>query len=169
MIIKRFLFPGLALLLFAMLLPSCAKKDDGPESFFEAVMNDTQTIRSYLRAKNRDSGIVIHPSGVVYKVLEPGNGIDTIRLTQTPTVIFKRMILGDDRIVESSQNLPTQFDGRKLKDHILGWQIGLRLITKGGHILLYIPSNLAFGKTGIPGTIPPNAILVCDVKLVDFK
>lgn len=169
MMIKRLFFSGLAILAIAILPSSCLKKDDPAADFFESVQNDTQTIRGYLRAKARDSGIIIHPSGLVYKVLEPGNGTDTIRLDQTPTVIFKRMLLWDDRVLESSQNLPTDFDGRKLKDHIAGWQIGLRLISKGGHILLYIPSSLAFGKTGIPGTIPPSAILVCDVKLIDFK
>lgn len=169
MMIKRFFYSGLAVLASALLLSSCLKRENPVEEFMNSVQSDTQTIREYLRTRNRDSGIIIHPSGLVFKILEPGNGIDTIRLDQTPTVIFKRRMLGEDRVIESSQNLPTKFDGRKLKDHIAGWQIGLRLITRGGHILMYIPSSLAFGKTGIPGTIPPDAILVCDVKLVDFK
>lgn len=169
MMIKRFFYSGLAVLASALLFSSCLKRENPVEEFMNSVQTDTQTIREYLRTRNRDSGVIIHPSGLVFKILEPGNGIDTIRLDQTPTVIFKRRMLGDDRVIESSQNLPTKFDGRKLKDHIAGWQIGLRLITKGGHILMYIPSSLAFGKTGIPGTIPPDAILVCDVKLVDFK
>lgn len=169
MMIRRLFYSGLAVLASALLLSSCVKKENSLNNFFESVQQDTQSIREYLRSRNRDSGIVIHPSGLVYKIVAPGNGIDTIHLDQTPTVIFKRSLLREERLIESSQNLPTKFDGRKLKDHIAGWQIGLRLITKGGHIIMYIPSSLAFGSTGIPGTIPPDAILVCDVKLVDFK
>jgi FKBP-type peptidyl-prolyl cis-trans isomerase len=42
-------------------------------------------------------------------------------------------------------------------------------VSKGGRIIMYIPSALGFGITGIPGIIPPNTILICDVTLVNFK
>ncbi|WP_341840589.1 FKBP-type peptidyl-prolyl cis-trans isomerase [Chitinophaga caseinilytica] len=56
-----------------------------------------------------------------------------------------------------------------MKDHIPGWRIGLPLISKGGRILMYIPARLAFANIGIPGRIPPNSILICDVTLIDIR
>ena len=150
------------------LLASCAKDTTSLEAALDAVYRDTDHIRAYLRATGQDSGTLYHPSGVVYKIMDKGNGKDTIRPDQVPVVTFARRILGNPRIVEQAP-LPTSFDNRQLKDHIAGWQIGLQLITKGGRIILYIPSRLAFGEIGVPGTIPPNAILECDVSLIDIK
>ncbi|MBO9151418.1 FKBP-type peptidyl-prolyl cis-trans isomerase [Chitinophaga sp. GCM10012297] len=150
------------------LLVSCSKETPSLESALDAVYRDTDVIRNYLVSTRQDSGVQYHPSGVVYKIMDKGNEKDTIHLNQVPVVTFTRRILGNPRIVEQSP-LPTSFDNRQLKDHIAGWQIGLQLITKGGRIILYIPSRLAFGEIGVPGTIPPNAILECDVSLINIK
>lgn len=153
----------------ALLLSSCAKKDISANDFYDSVVQDNRTILDYLRNKSQDSGILVHPSGLVYKIMLPGNGRDTIKINNIPSVVYTRRLLGDDKIIESSLNLPTSFDNRPLRDHIAGWQIGLTLITKGGRIILYIPSYLAFGNVGVPPNIPANSIIVCDISLVDFK
>jgi len=139
------------------------------DSVVISLQKETEFIQYRLRMKGQDSGVLYHPSGMGYKIMEPGNGRDTIKPNNTPSVVYKRSLFGYDKLIESSQNLPTSFDNRPLKDHIIGWQIGLTLITKGGRIILYIPSALAFGHIGVPPTIPPNAILECDITLVDFK
>ncbi|WP_346318308.1 FKBP-type peptidyl-prolyl cis-trans isomerase [Chitinophaga sp. YIM B06452] len=167
MLYRRFLIVCI-LAVQLTLLASCSKDTPSLESAYDAAIRDTDLIRRYLEITNQDSGAVFHPSGLVYKVLDKGNGKDTIHLNQVPVVTFTRRLLGDNRIVEQSP-LPTSFDNRQLKNHIAGWQIGLQQITKGGRILLYIPSGLAFGDIGVPGTIPAKAILACDVSLIDIK
>ncbi len=155
----------------AVLLGSCAKKnqDLSADSVIFSIEKETEYIQYRLRAKNQDSGVLYHPMGIGYKIITPGNGRDTIKPTSIPSIVYTRSLFGYDKVIESSQNLPTSFDNRPLKDHIIGWQIGLTLITKGGRIILYIPSSLAFGRVGVPPAIPPNAILECDITLVDFK
>lgn len=154
----------------AVLLGSCAKsKDLSADAVFMDLQRETEFIQYRLRAKNQDSGVLYHQSGIGYKIMEPGNGRDTIKSTSIPSIVYTRSLFGYDKVIESSQNLPTSFDNRPLKEHIIGWQIGLTLITKGGRIILYIPSSLAFGPVGVPPSIPPNAILECDITLVDFK
>lgn len=149
-------------------LSGCLKKDESLGDLYAMLAQDQSIIIDYLREKHQDTGVVPHPSGLLYKIIKKGNERDTISPENVPTVIFSRKLLKEDRVIESSM-LPTSFDGRKLKDHIAAWQIGLRLITKGGKIKLYVPSPLAFGQQGVPGIIPPNAILICDIELVDFK
>ncbi len=169
--IKRLLYSFLVVACTALAFSSCAKEnsDTGPYMDVDGLSKENSAIRDYLRDKKQDSGLVVHPSGMCYRIIDRGTGSEYITRENVPVVVYTRHLLPSEKFVESSFNLPTSFDGRKLKNHILGWQIGLPLIPKGGRIIMYIPSSLAFGATGIPGTIPPNAILICDVTLVDFN
>lgn len=42
-------------------------------------------------------------------------------------------------------------------------------MSKGQRVTMKISSDLGYGAGGIPGTIPPNATLVFDVELINFK
>ena len=52
---------------------------------------------------------------------------------------------------------------------IAGWDEGIALLNKGAKARLVIPSELGYGASGAGGVIPPNATLIFDVQLVDFK
>jgi len=52
---------------------------------------------------------------------------------------------------------------------IAGWDVGVAQMKIGDKVKLTIPPELAYGQSGYPGAIPPNATLVFDVELLGIN
>jgi len=111
---------------------------------------------------------VTTPSGLKYVVDKEGTGDETPQAGQVVTVHYTGKLI-DGKKFDSSydRGKPIEFPvgkGRVIK----GWDEALLDMKKGEKRVLIIPSNLGYGPSG-RGPIPPNATMVFDVELVDFK
>ena len=52
---------------------------------------------------------------------------------------------------------------------IKGWEIGVATMTRGEIAVLRCAPKYAYDETGLPPTVPPNAVLVFEVEMLDFK
>lgn len=156
-------------LLLIMCLSGCFKQDSlEPNSYGDAlqiIAKQDLEIQDYMRSHNLQ--LKKDPSGLYYKILASGDSTTRITPNTIPSIIFSRRTL-DDSLLDASFGA-TDFDGRKLQDYIIGWQIGLQKIGKGGKIFMIIPSPLAFDDQRVGNIIPANTILVCDIELVDCR
>jgi FKBP-type peptidyl-prolyl cis-trans isomerase FkpA len=146
-------------------LSACLKKQDLPPPYnaLAQLAKDTVAIRKFLTL-NSINAIKLDSTGIYYQIITPGIGTVTPKSTSVITVKYKGRFLNGNIFDDSKQDSAVFI----LSNVILGWQLGLPLIKKGGKIRLILPSGYAYEQYGW-GTIPPNTNLDFDIELLDVK
>lgn len=106
-------------------------------------------------------------SGLMYIVERTGDGGKSPVMGSVVTTHYRGMFL-DGRVFDSSydRGQPLQFSVGQV---IQGWNEALMGMSKGEKRTLIIPPELGYGSRGAGGVIPPNAYLVFEVELIDFR
>ncbi|MBO5268654.1 MAG: FKBP-type peptidyl-prolyl cis-trans isomerase, partial [Muribaculaceae bacterium] len=133
----------------------------------EYVNNLKGTRHNFYLSKNQVvapyGGYLIAPSGLRYRLISVGSGRSP-KDNSTVSVKYKGM-LPDGTVFDEAVE-PVEFN---LKNVIPGFAEGVKMLREGGHAMLYIPADMAYGEKGVEGSIPPDADLVFDVELVKVK
>lgn len=114
--------------------------------------------------------IVEHtPSGVAYSVLRPGRGGTRPVQGERVTVHYTAW-LEDGQLLDTSRVSGRPFKFEVGQEGVVeGWFEVLERMTVGEIVKLTVPPELAYGEDGYPPQIPPNATLVFEIELLDFK
>src|SRR6266849_1609605 len=132
-----------------------------------AAVENKKTGEAFLAANKTKQGVVTLPSGLQYKIIKEGTGP---KPTADDTVLCHyRGALVDNTEFDSSYKR-----GEPLKipvgGVIKGWTEAIQLMPVGSKWQLFIPSDLAYGDRGAPGSpIGPNSTLVFDVELISIE
>ncbi|XP_075757024.1 peptidyl-prolyl cis-trans isomerase FKBP1A [Pelodiscus sinensis] len=107
--------------------------------------------------------------GVHVETIAPGDGRTFPKRGQTCVVHYTGM-LEDGKKFDSSRdrNKPFKFVMGK-QEVIRGWEEGVAQMSVGQRAKMIISPDYAYGSTGHPGIIPPNATLIFDVELIRLE
>ncbi len=131
-----------------------------------AAVDDALSIEAnlkYLEENKAKKGVITRPSGLQFRIIQNGYGkrptaADSVTVYYTGTLINKIIFDG------TSPGLPATM---RLQSVIPGWIEALQLMREGDRWLLTIPPNLGYGVRGAgDGAIPPNQVLLFDIRLV---
>jgi len=121
---------------------------------------------AFLEENKKKEGVQVTESGLQYEVLQAAEGekpkaSDTVKVDYVGTLV-------DGTEFDSSvkRGEPAVFGVDKV---IPGWTEALQLMPVGAKYRFVIPSDLAYGETGAPPVIEPNAVLVFEVDLLSIE
>jgi len=106
------------------------------------------------------------PTTLVKKDLVIGTGKEA-KAGETVTVNYVGVLYKGGKEFDASWKRKEPFQFKLGQGQVIkGWDQGVAGMKVGGRRELVIPADLAYGKTGSPPTIPPNATLVFVVDLL---
>jgi len=107
--------------------------------------------------------------GVTRKVLKPGDNThfpkrgDKVKIHYIGT-------LEDGTIFDSSRARASPLEAEiGVGKVIRGWDEGVPHMSLGEHSIMTVTSDYAYGEHGFPPVVPPNAMLVFDMELIDIN
>jgi FKBP-type peptidyl-prolyl cis-trans isomerase FklB len=132
-----------------------------------AAVENKKTGEAFLAANKTKEGVVTLPSGLQYKIIKEGTGPKPA--AEDTVLCHYRGALVDNTEFDSSYKR-----GEPLKipvgGVIKGWTEAIQLMPAGSKWQLFIPSDLAYGERGAPGSpIGPNSTLVFEVELISIE
>ena len=126
---------------------------------------DDKLLQDYIKKNNLNAQKT--PSGIYYVIDKKGNGKHATAADKVK-VHYKGYKLNGEKFDSSyDRNEPIDFP---LSGVIKGWTEGIPMLEEGGKGTLLIPSHLAYGQNGPPGSkIGPNEVLLFDVELIQIN
>lgn len=118
---------------------------------------------AFLSANRNKDGVKETESGLQYKVIAVGTGVqpaatDTVRVHYRGTLID-----GTEFDSSYSRGEPTEFPVNGVID---GWQEALKMMKEGDKWEVYLPPSIAYGERGTGGPIGANATLIFEMELL---
>lgn len=132
----------------------------------KATEKNKASAKSFLEKAAAEQGAKKTASGLVYKEIKAGTGIQP-----KPTDVVKVHYVGtliDGKEFDSSvkRGQPVEFP---LGQIIPCWAEGVGMMKAGGKAKLVCPSEIAYGDRGRPPIIPGGSTLVFEVELLEVK
>jgi FKBP-type peptidyl-prolyl cis-trans isomerase FklB len=124
----------------------------------------TQEGLEWLANKEKEEGVVKRESGLLYKVVVSSESGHTPLINSKTTCNYEGRLI-DGTVFDSSfkRGRPATFAPNQV---IKGWTEAMQLMKEGDTWELYLPSELAYGDRGAGSDIPPGAVLIFTLEMI---
>jgi FKBP-type peptidyl-prolyl cis-trans isomerase FklB len=132
----------------------------------ERIVQDAQESEKFLAKNMKKEGVKTTDSGLQYKVLREGTGVtpgaeDFVKVNYRGTFI-------DGKEFDSS-HAKGEPQIIRVDGVIKGWTEALPMMKVGSKWQLFVPPDLAYGRSGLPNRIPPNKALIFEIELLGVE
>ena len=129
--------------------------------------NGEKAGEAFLEENKSKPGVITLPSGLQYKVLEEGAGMEHPTVSTPCSCHYAgRLLDGTEFDSSYKRGQPTTFAPNQV---IKGWTEAMQLMVQGDKWEMYIPYQLAYGAGGKPPKIPAKAMLVFVMEIVKIN
>jgi peptidylprolyl isomerase/FKBP-type peptidyl-prolyl cis-trans isomerase FklB len=163
------LFRVLLIGLAAASLAACKKPEAAAPKDREAALaasEPTAEGKAFLEKTAKELGVQALPDGLLYKVVRSGppTGLKPQKGDEIKVHYEGKLI--DGTVFDSSYERG-QPAAMPLEQLVGAWMEALPMMRPGDEWMLYVPPKLGYGSQGAGDTIPPNAVLVFRIELID--
>jgi len=161
---------GVKKLTFYVKLEDIKTEDQAREDYAEQLVKMQIAEDSTLQAYIKEHNITVKPTetGLYFQRLKKGKG-PLAKKGDLVTVDFDIKLLNGTKIFSTKETgEPVFFELGKPYD-TEGMNQALLMMRQGGKARIIMPSNLAFGKRGRPGLVPPYSTLISEIELVNIQ
>lgn len=119
--------------------------------------------KAFMEKNKTEEGVITTESGLQYKVIQEGSGVQPKLEDQVLTHYHGTLINGNVFDSSVDRGEPAQFGVNQV---IQGWQEGIPLMKEGAKYRFFIPQELAYGMQAPSPKIPAGSTLIFDVELI---
>ena len=131
----------------------------------EAVNNVAEGAEYVAAVKRADGEVKTTDSGLSYKIINAGDGNEVKGAKRLKLKYAEKKIDGTV-ISETDENGRTAY----LNTLAPGFSEGLKMLSKGGHAVFYVPGEIAYGVNGLPSrNVGPNEMVIYEVEVLDVE
>jgi len=142
------------------------KKQEMTEKENQLAEKNKKEGEAFLAENAIKEGVVSLPGGLQYKVIKEGTGKSPAK-TDTVKVHYRGTFISGTEFQNTYKSKKPVINN--VSKFIKGMSEGLQLMKEGSKWMLYIPSNLAYGKRGLKRMIGPNQTLIFEVELISVE
>jgi len=121
--------------------------------------------KNFLTNNAKNTDVVVLPDGLQYKVVKKGDGAKPGPKDKV-AVRYRGALMNSIEFENTlTTGSPTTID---MEQMIPAWREALQLMPIGSRWQIFVPAELGYGVRGAGTVIPPNAVTMFEIELVDI-
>ena len=146
---------------------SSSSSTSAADELADATRATAVAAREFMAHNARQPGVQSLPSGVQYRIVTSGPATGPHPSATDDVKVNYEGTLADGTVFDSSfqRGVPAVMP---LQELIPAWREVLPMMRRGDEWILFVPPAQGYGREGRPPVIPPDAVLVFRMQLLDF-